>query len=98
VSRESPAVHGEDPDRNAGEEAGETTEYAGLRAAGMEDVRSLAPQQADQLEEAGEIAPGADGAPDAPQRKEANTGSGPDPCAATATSKWPTSAGSSDAT
>ena len=41
----------------------------------MEDVRSLAPQQADQLEEAGEIAPGADGAPDAPQRKEANTGS-----------------------
>jgi hypothetical protein len=39
----------------------------------MEDVRSLAPQQAHQLEEAGEIAPGADGAPDAPQRKEANT-------------------------
>ena len=75
VSREGPAVHGEDPDRNAGEEAGETTEHAGLRAAGMEDVRSLAPQQADQLEEAGEIAPGADGAPDTPQRKEANTGS-----------------------
>lgn len=70
VSRKGPAVHGEDPDRNLGEEAGETTEHAGFRAAGVENVRSLATQQAHQFQEAGEIAPETDRAPDAPQRKE----------------------------
>ena len=71
---EGPAVHGEDPDRNADDEAGEATEHAGLRAAGVEDVRSLAPQQARQLEKPGEVAPGADRAPHALQRNEENTG------------------------
>ncbi len=40
----------------------------------MKDVRSLTSQQARQLEEAGEVTPGADRAADIPQRKEANTG------------------------
>ena len=39
----------------------------------MEDVRPLPPQQARELEEAGEIAPGADRASDAPQWNEAST-------------------------
>ena len=66
-------MHGEDPDRNAGEDAGETTEHTGLRAAGVEDVRSLAPQQARQLDEPREVTPRADRAPDAPEREEADT-------------------------
>jgi hypothetical protein len=73
VRSEGPAMDGKDPDRNASEEAGETTEHAGLRAAGVEDVRSLAPQQARQLIEPGEIAPEADRAADVLQRMEANT-------------------------
>ena len=74
VRSEGPAVHGEDPDRNTGEDGGEATEHAGLRAAGMKDVRSLTSQQARQLDETGEVTPRADRAADIPQRKEANTG------------------------
>ena len=74
VRIEGPAVHGEDPDRDPGEDGGEATEHAGFRAAGMKDVRSLAPQQPRQLEEAREVTPRADRAADIPQRKKANTG------------------------
>ena len=72
VSREGPAVHGEDPNRNTSEESCHATEHAGLRAARMEDVRPLPPQQARDLDEADEIAPGADRPSDAPQRNEAS--------------------------
>ena len=72
VRCEGPAVHGEDPNRNSGEEGGEAAEHARFRAAGVEDVRSLAAEQSRQLDKPGEIAPGADRASDVPQRKEAN--------------------------
>ena len=73
VRCEGPAVHGEDPDRHMGDEACEAAEHASLRAAGVEDVRSLPTQQARQLDEAREVAPGAERATDVPQWNEADS-------------------------
>ena len=72
VGRERPAVHGEDPNRYAHELGGQATEDPGLRTAHVEDVRLLAAQQADELDEAGEIPQRSDRAPNVSQRDEAN--------------------------
>ncbi len=70
VRRERPAVHREDPDRDACEQRGQTPEDAGLRAARMEDVGALAAQQADELREAGGIPQWIDRAPNVSQWEE----------------------------
>ena len=70
----------------------------------MEDVRPLAPEQRDELDQTAEVAPGLSGRRTcssaiarAPARRAAPS-SGPGPWAATTTSNSSTSAGSSEAT
>lgn len=60
---ERPAVHREDPDRDARQRGGQAADDAGLRAVGVDDVRPFAAEQADELGEAGEVAKRIDGAP-----------------------------------
>ena len=55
VGGERPTVDREDPDRDAGESARETSEDAGLRAARVEDVRAVAAEQPDELDDPGHI-------------------------------------------
>ena len=70
VRRERPAVGREDPDRDTCERGREPAEHAGLGAVRVEDVRPFAPQQADQLDEAREVAERIDRAPHVRQRDE----------------------------
>jgi len=74
VRGERPPVDGEDADRHAGQPGGDSPQDAGLRAAGVEDVRTLASQEHEELEQAEQVAPGADRPPDVPERNEANAG------------------------
>ena len=74
VRGEGPAVHGEDPDRHAREGRGEAPEHPGLGAVCMDDVRSLAAQEHDELQQAAEIAPRAQRPPDVFERDDARAG------------------------
>ena len=51
VRARSPAVNGEDSDGNAGQTSGDPPEDAGLRAIGMDDLRSQAPQEERELDD-----------------------------------------------
>ena len=66
---ERPPVNGEDADRHTRHNPRHATEQAGFRAACMEDVRTMAPEQPHQLDEAGEVA-GSDRPPDVFERLE----------------------------
>jgi O-antigen ligase len=74
VSGERPAVNGEDPDRHARQSGGETTEHAGLGAIGMEDVRPLAAEERDELQQTAQIAPRAQWPSDVLERGDARPG------------------------
>jgi tetratricopeptide (TPR) repeat protein len=74
VRGERPPVDGEDADRHTGEPGGDSPEDAGLRAARVEDVRTLASQEHQELEQAEQVAPGADRPPDMPESDEPNAG------------------------
>ena len=73
MSGEGPPVHGEDPDRHARDGRGESPEHAGLGAVRVNDVRSLAAKERDQLEQAAEIAPRAQRPPDMLERDGARS-------------------------
>ena len=70
VGGECPPVRREDPDRNAADRRREPAEHAGLGAVRVEDVRPLAAQETDQLDEACEVAKRIDLAPHVLQRNE----------------------------
>jgi hypothetical protein len=57
MSGEGPAVHGEDPDGHAGQGGGESPEHAGLGAVRVEDVRPLAAEEHDELEQSAQVPP-----------------------------------------
>ena len=75
VRRERPSVRGEDPNRDARECRRQPSEDAGLRAARVDDVRTLAPQEAGELDDGGRISPRAERPLQLPQRQEADAGS-----------------------
>jgi O-antigen ligase len=75
VSRERPPVNGEDPDRHARQRGGESSEHAGFGAVGMEDVRPLAAEEGDELEQTAQIAPRAQWPSDVLERDGARSGS-----------------------
>ncbi len=64
ISRERPAVNGEDPDRNAGQCRGQAAERAGFRAVRVQDVGPFAAKDADQLDQTHQISPRIDPAAD----------------------------------
>jgi O-Antigen ligase len=70
MGRERPPVDGEDSDRHAGQPGGDAPEDSGLRAAGMEDVRTFPSQEHHELEQAQQVSPRVDRPPDVPERKE----------------------------
>ena len=74
VGCERPAVRREDPDRHACERRGDPAQHAGLRAVRVQDVRPLATQEADELEEAREVAKRIHRTPDVRERNEAHAG------------------------
>jgi hypothetical protein len=63
-------LNGEDGDRNAGEQRGDPAEHPGLRAVDVDDVRPLAPDQRNQLEEPEQVARGMQRAADVAKRHE----------------------------
>jgi hypothetical protein len=70
--RERPSVHREDADRDAREPACEAAEDSGLRATGVEDVRTLTAQKRHELHETEQVSPGVDRTPDVSQGNEPN--------------------------
>lgn len=64
VSRERPAVDGEDPDRNPRHARGQAAEHSRFRAVRVQDVGPFTAKDANQLDDTGEISPRIDLAAD----------------------------------
>ena len=71
---ERPAVHGEDPDRDAGGRGGQPSGGPRPSSCSRGGCPVAPAQQPYELEEAGQVPPGADGAADVPERDEPDAG------------------------
>lgn len=73
IGCERPPVNGEHADRHTRDNPGQATQQTGFRAACMEDVWTMAPEQPHELDEAGDVA-SSDRPPDVFERLETSAG------------------------